>query len=883
MPPTSPPNPTDPTTALPWTPADALAGLSRSGDKPAVVRIVAGTAETTSGTELRRRVLGAAAALVAAGIGRGTVVAIWAPNGPGWIAAALACHHLGAILAPLDSLLAAPEAVDQAEASGAALLLVEGDPPAAAAGRVPTRDLASLPAADDGPPAADLGPDDPIALFRTSGTTGTPKAFHLSLMNIGWNVRAMTDSGHVTAGDRVLMPLPMHHVFPWITATLSSVTNSATLIFPEGLTGPQIAEALRMGRPTIVIGVPRLFDALLAGIRARLAGAGRLAASAFDGLLGLSARLQPTPFRRLGTALLAPLRRRVAPDLRLLVSGGALLSVETQTGLTALGWDVRSGYGLAETASSIAANLRVNHSGSAGTMIEGCAARIENPDADGIGEILVHGPVVFAGYIDNPAANAEAFAPDGFFRTGDLGRIDKDGILWVTGRMKEVIKLAGGDKLYPEDIERRYLASPLLAEIGVMERDGALVALIVPALAEVQKTGASSAEDAVRVALGLIAKTLPQTWRLTGFALTREPLPRTRLGKLRRFRLPELYDRARAGGGGAAAREPTPEERAWIATPPRDAVWAILGRETKGTAFDLDSHLQLDLGVDSFGWMTLGLAIEEATGVRLGPVDMAEIATVRDLLTRVSEIAADPARHGPDTAEILARDRARWRAPLTGSERVTGRLLYGVNTLITHGYFRLRARGTGTLPAGPFLLCPNHVSDLDALMVAGALPAAVRERLAWAAARSRVFGNPVFPRLARTVQVFPVDDRVPTVAVDLAVETLGAGGAQVWFPEGWRSPDGTLLPFQPGVGHVILRSGAPVVPVLISGTLEALPRDRRLPRPAKVTVTFGAPIPAATLRSESAAGPDDAAGIAEALHARYLRFAAEATAAGPHG
>jgi long-chain acyl-CoA synthetase len=873
--------PTEPTTtAPPWTAADALAGFARKGRDPAVVGIAGGEAETTSGNEMRRRVLGAAAALAEAGVERGTVVAIWAPNGPGWIAAGLACHHLGAVLAPLDSLLAAAEAVDQAEASGAALLLVEGDPPPAAEGRVPTRDLASLPAADDGPPPADLAAADPIALFRTSGTTGTPKAFHLSLMNIGWNVRAMIASGHVGPGDRVLLPLPMHHVFPWITAALSSVTNGATLIFPEGLTGPQIAEAMRLGRPTIVIGVPRLYDAMLAGIRARVAGAGRLAVSVFEGLLRLSRRLAPTPFRRLGTALLWPLRRAVAPDLHLLVSGGAPLSVETQTGLAALGWDVRSGYGLAETASSIAANLKVNHPGSAGQMIDGCEARIEAPDADGIGEILVRGPVVFAGYIDNPEANAEAFSEDGFFRTGDLGRIDAQGLLFVTGRMKEVIKLSGGDKLYPEDIERQYLASPLLAEIGVMERDGALVALIVPALAEVQKVGANSAEDAIRVVLGQISRNLPQTWRLTGFALTREPLPRTRLGKLRRFRLPELYDRARAGGGGAATRELTFEEQAWVAASPRDAVWAILGREVQGKPFDLDSHLQLDLSIDSFGWMALGLAIDEATRVRLGPVDMAEIATVRDLLSRVSEIAADPGRHGPDTAAILARDRDRWRAPRSTVERLTGRLLYGVNTLLTRGYFRLRAHGTENLPDGPFLLCPNHVSDLDALMVAGALPSVVRERLVWAAARSRLFGNRLYPILARSVQVFPVDDRVPTVAVDLAVETLDAGSVQVWFPEGWRSPDGNLLPFQPGVGHVILRSGAPVVPVLISGTLEALPRDRRLPRPARITVTFGAPIPAETLRAESAGGPDDAPGIAEALHARYRRFAAEAAPGG---
>ena len=118
----------------------------------------------------------------------------------------------------------------------------------------------------------------------------------------------------------------------------------------------------------------------------------------------------------------------------------------------------------------------------------------------------------------------------------------------------------------------RRMDSYLQLHAGVMERDGALVALIVPNLAEITKAGALKAEDAIRVALGTVATRLPPTWRLAGFALTREPLPRTRLGKLRRFRLPELYERARAGGGQAEPRVLTAEERAWIDTPPRAAV-----------------------------------------------------------------------------------------------------------------------------------------------------------------------------------------------------------------------------------------------------------------------------------------------------------------------
>ena len=565
------------------------------------------------------------------GVGRGTVVAIWAPNSAEWCAVGLACHLLGAVLAPIDALLSADEAHEQVIASSAALVFVDGAP-AAFQDKPTCLDLKKLPRSDDCPSIDDLAGDDPIAQFRTSGTTGAPKVFRLSLRNIGWNVRAIAGTGLVTAEDRVLMPLPFHHVFPWITATLTCLTIGAPLILPESPTGPQIAEALKLGRATIIVGVPRLYEAMLAGIRARLASKGHFSALAFDGGLGLAKRLHRISGGRLGSALMAPLRRAIAPELRLLVSGGAHLPVEVEAELEALGWDVRTGYGLAETAASVTAPPLARPAGSVGQPISGCEVRIDEPGEDGTGEIELRGSMVFSGYIDNAKANAEAFTEDGYFRTGDLGRLDADGFLFVTGRKKEVIVLAGGDKLYPEDVEQRYLADPQVAEIGVLERDGALVALIVPNLAETAKSGSANAEDAIRVALGTVARRLPSTWRLAGFALTSQPLPRTRLGKLRRFRLPELYDRAKAGIAESGGRALTAEERAWVEMPPRAGVWAILLRDHGTGAFDLNSHLQLDLGLNSFSWMTLGVAIDEATGVRFDQADMAAISTVRDLL-----------------------------------------------------------------------------------------------------------------------------------------------------------------------------------------------------------------------------------------------------------
>ncbi|HEX4554416.1 MAG TPA: AMP-binding protein, partial [Xanthobacteraceae bacterium] len=146
----------------------------------------------------------------------------------------------------------------------------------------------------------------------------------------------------------------------------------------------------------------------------------------------------------LGRLLFAPVRRAVAPSLRLLVSGGARLERETEERLEALGWMVLSGYGLAETASLLTGNRPNAHRpGSAGRPIADGKVRIAHPDEQGIGEIELRGSSITKGYLNNPEANGAAFTADGWFRTGDLGFIDHDGFLFVTGRTKEVLVLGG--------------------------------------------------------------------------------------------------------------------------------------------------------------------------------------------------------------------------------------------------------------------------------------------------------------------------------------------------------------------------------------------------------------------------------------------------------
>ncbi|WP_095594969.1 AMP-binding protein [Actibacterium pelagium] len=861
---------------LRWTPTDLLGQLDRMGEQPTIKAVASGVVKEYSGVELADLIRGAAARLTDADIGRGDTVAIWAPNSAAWVSAGIACHLLGVILAPIDAMLSAEEARQQIEDSNVSTTFVAEATVQALGQNTPTILLETVEPSKRPIPDVALTADMPIALFRTSGTTGKPKKFHLSLQNIGWNVAVMSESGEFSDRDRILMPLPMHHVFPWISATLPCLTLGAALVLPESPTGPHLAEALKLTRPTILIGVPRLYEALLDAIRIRLRGISPLAVQVYESLLGTAIRLKRLSGGAIGSLLLAPIRRMIAAELRMVVSGGAHLKPSIEAEMEALGWDVRGGYGLAETSASVTAPLGGKRLGSTGRAVEGCSVRIDNPNSEGIGEILVSGPVVFSGYINNPDANTSSFTDDGYFRTGDLGRMDDDGFLFVTGRIKEVIVLSGGDNIFPEDVEAKFLTDPVIAEIGVLEKDGTLVAVIVPDMAEIARRKLINPEEIVSIAVASAAKSLPSTWRLSGFVLSREPLPRTRLLKLRRFMLPKIYDDL-LSGQEAKATALSPEDKSWIAEEPQKSLWKILQQEFPDSDLSLDGYVSYELGLDSFGWMNLSLEIEKSTGVRLSLLDIAKIATIRDMFT----VVAERLEAGPDDTFTQADSTAaveKWLSQRSRSETALGWLLYLCNSLIMRVYFRVRSEGRENLSKlgdAPFLICPNHVSDLDALVLAASLPSSIRHRTMWSGSRGAAFGTGFRRAVARSVGMFPVDQEAPMIAIDIAVEALNRGMVQVWFPEGLLSPDGKLLPFHVGVGHIIARSEVPVVPVIIKGTFEALPRERRIPRPKAVRIIFGSPIDPKEFKQGSKSSESDEQFIANKLRQKLLDLAAD--------
>ncbi len=855
------------------------------GEKPILACVTGDKVQPLSASQLAKLSLQLAGGLLGAGVAQGEPVLLMGENSFDWVVARLALGAMGAVSVAIDPLTPDAEIGEILRASGARFVFttaahlatftraipgrqikicVMGEAiPQSEAGVIGLRSLMSHPA--QALPETD--PASPAMMVLTSGTTGTPKRFLLNSRQIWANIAALQASGLVTPQDRVLLPLPLHHVYPLVVGLLTTLEAGAMVIFPESASGHAIIQAVHTSHATIMVGVPRLYSALLTALDAAVAARGRIFGTLYRAILAgciqLRWRVGWTP----GRLLFRSLRSRIGSDLRLLVSGGAKIDLETVLRLEGLGWRVRSGYGLAETASVITGNTPGSERlGSEGRPLGQGQIRIGHPSEDGSGEVEVRGACVFDHYLENPQANAGAFTPDGWFKTGDLGYIDKDGYLYITGRSKELIALGGGKKVFPEEVERIYAASPFVGELAVLERSGALVALVVPNLAAIRKTGVANPENAIRVALAESSRNLPSYARVAGFALTRQPLPRTRLGKYRRFLLPGLYERALAHAAPPESGPLSPEDQALLADPTAAALWSLLSKRFKQVSLAPDSSLQLDLGLDSLAWMALALEIENRLAIRLDDAAVDRILTVRDLLRE----ATAAAKGEPALAES-GQLHSQWLRPRGLLLRAAGAAIHLVNRLVMHLAFRLRVEGAENLPStGPCIIAANHVSFLDPAAMASALPWRTLPRVYWPGDRILLFSNPVSRLVCRAMCIFPVDQRSPASVLANAIKVLNQGDMLVWFPEGWRSPTKTMLPFQPGIGRVLEETGASVVPAYLDGTFESLPRGQDLPRFARITISFGPAVTGRMLRGNSPAG--DWQAIANALRERIEKL-----------
>ena len=309
-----------------------------------------------------------------------------------------------------------------------------------------------------------------IMLF-TSGTTNQSKAVMLSHKNICTNVKDIRNVFELDETDRLLSFLPLHHTFECTVGFLYPLSIGGSIIFSKGVR--HIADELKNFKITAMICVPVVFEKMYDKLMKTIEDKGKMSTvkkgiKLSNCLLKVGIDIRKKLFKEIHDNL--------GGCLRVMVAGGAALSPEKEKGFWDLGFNVLQGYGLTETSPVIAAELtKQKRLGSIGKKFPSVEVKIDNPDKSGVGELLAKGDSVMIGYYNNEEANEEVFTEDGWFRTGDLARIDKNGYLYISGRKKFVIVLKNGKNVYPEEIESLLEKSELIKEcmvFGMPARDG---------------------------------------------------------------------------------------------------------------------------------------------------------------------------------------------------------------------------------------------------------------------------------------------------------------------------------------------------------------------------------------------------------------------------
>lgn len=866
---------------------------------------------TVSYAEAYRQARAVAWGLTGLGLKSGDRVAVLSENRPEWVVAYLGIYLSGMVAVPLDAQISPLEwrgLLDDAEAqtvfvSGSLLRDLER----ATADSIPPRRLISFDSAPgehdarsdlenlidralrlpNPPTLPEVRPSDVVTIIYTSGTTGTPKGVMLTQSNIVGEIHCILQAIHADENDALLCLLPLQHVLASVINVLVPLYLGAQVVFADTLKRSEIMQALQEAGITILATVPQFFYLFHNRIHQELAHRGKAARAFFRGLLRLNRCSMRLARLNLGKVFFPGVHRSFGSSLRLFVSGGSAFDPAVAQDFHDMGFTILQGYGLTETTGACTVTrVENNVIGSVGPALPGADVRILSPDENGNGEVLIRGPMVMKGYYKNPSATAESIR-DGWFHSGDLGRLDARGNLFITGRKKEVIVLPNGKNIYPDELEAHYLQSPCIQEIAVLgiyspqERGERLHGVVVPNFEYLKSRKVANTREILRDEIAALSHRLPQYKRLMSYQVQSEPLPRTTTRKIKRLELKRLIE---SGGLKSSeteppAESPRAEDQVLMESVVAQEVLACL-RETYHRDMPIrpDTNLELDLGFDSMEKVELLASLEHALNLQLPEDFGADILTVRDLVVRLEQQAGAVSQSGTAARQswkaILSEESADreetvdFRLSGTALTLAKFALLRFADFLFFRPLLRLEVAGLENLPSrGTYLICPNHESYLDPFVLAARLPYRVFRRLFFVG-YSVFFDHWLMKIFARCANIIPVDpDAHLLQAMKAGARGLRAGYILCIFPEGGRSFDGRLQAFKKGAAILSRELSLPIVPVGIEGAHEAWPRDSLRIRPHKVTVRFGEP-----LLPSSGDGPDPYRQDTERLRAAVARL-----------
>jgi long-chain acyl-CoA synthetase len=757
-------------------------------------------------------------------ITQGDRVVLWSENRPAWVAVFWGCVLRGVAVAPIDE-HHSPDFLQRIVRITDAKAVLIGDeitlPPLDRP--IPVFRLSDLDWESEAPvQSVATHADDVCQILFTSGATAEPKGVVITHRNILANIVPVEREvlkyrkyARPFSPVRFLNLLPLSHMFGQAMALYIPPMISGTVVFQRSQNPQEIIRQIKSRRISVLVSVPKILDVL----REYVTG------------------LQPE------TAKPAPAsekfwwrwwRYRQTHDLFgwkfwSFIAGGAALDPALEEFWGNLGFAVIQGYGLTETAPIVTLNHPFHaRRGTVGKPIAGVQLRIADD-----GEVLVRGGNVTSGYYNNPEATREAFE-DGWFHTGDIGEFDSSGHLIIKGRKKEMIVLADGRNVFPEDVERALLRAP-----GV--KDAAVIGLPAEGGERVHAVLLLEPSADPEIALATANATLEDHQKVRGYTRWHESeLPRTE--GTRKLKRRELRNRLT----GNIAPPAAPGAR------PADRVGELLERWTSGRDVAASTSLD-DLGLSSLDRVELLVALEQKLGQ---PVDESLFASAKTL----ADVAA--IQSGQLTP---ARAIAPFRYPTWNRHWLArGFRIFNLNLWLLHlahlfAWVRVEGREHLDGLKGPVIFASNHQSFFDTPSIFIALPWKWRHRLA-PTMRKEFFDAHFHPRehglfawftnslnywlslLMFNALPIPQHEAGTRQALRALGELVESGDCPLIFPEGVHSPDENLRPFQAGVAMIAARLRIPVVPVRLRGSNRVLRPGARMARPGRVSVVIGEPL-----------------------------------------
>lgn len=664
---------------------------------------------------------------------------------------------------------------------------------------------------------------DPALIIYTSGTTGSPKGVVLSYANLYANMYSVTyDVPIFNAERRTLILLPLHHILPLVGTVILPILGGGGVAICPSMSGPDIMATLTKGKIAIFVGVPRLWQTLYNGIKKKIDER-----AITRTLFKICAKINSPALSR---KVFGAVHKKLGGHLAYCVSGGASLDKEIGEGLRTLGITMLEGYGMSETAPIISFTRP-------GDVIPGCVglpmSTVKVRIVDG--EICVKGPNVMLGYYNRPMETAQVIDAEGYVHTGDLGFIDEEGRIHITGRSKEIIVLSNGKNVQPNEIEyklEKYEAQ--VKEVAVTQDGDLLCAIIVPQEEWAKgMTDAEIEEQLKRQVIEPYNRGVVNYKKIKSLLVYHGELPRTKLEKLQRFKLKDIFN-------GHAADTATKEEH----TPSVQAIteeYAILKRyieaEKKLTIKPTD-HLETDLAFDSLDNVSLQGFVEQTFGIIIKADEFNKFSNVQAIADHIATRKTRAEVEDTNWNSILSGDSTSLELPSSTFVTTANGLFKAFLKMHNH----LEIKGKENIPTdGNFIIAPNHQSFLDGqISVAGLNDKALRNTYYYAT-EEHVRGA-VALYFANHLNIIRMERRNLKNSIMKLGEVLKRGKNIVIFPEGRRTEDGNLGVFKKTFAILSKELQVPIVPVRITGAYEAMPRGKRFPGTHKITVEYLTPV-----------------------------------------